>query len=86
MARKQESQELIGFKHMALWLLAYKLYRDYFDIVNTGRAIEPEQFFDDWSTYCMMHMQGPVKYSKEDRNCVWILFLKLLVTRVETLK
>ena len=77
---KQEHPELLGFKHMALWLLAYKLYRDYFEAVRFSSAPEPEKFFEDWST---QFAPNPNAYSVEDKNCIWYLFLRLLIARRE---
>jgi hypothetical protein len=74
---KQEHPELLSFKHMALWLLAYKLYRDYFEVIKFGRAQEPEKFFEDWAS-----QYAPSMYSNEEKNCIWHLFLKLLMARM----
>ena len=74
----QSFQELMSFKHMALWLLAYKLYRDYLEIIKFGQQAEPESFFEAWDK-----SYAPSIYSKEEKNCVWSLFLKLLIARTE---
>jgi len=75
---EQKHPELLGFKHMALWLLAYKLYRDYFEAVRFNQHPEPEKFFEVWGALHLVKL-----YSKEDKNCIWFLFLKLLVARTE---
>jgi len=63
---------------MALWLLAYKLFRDYIDLVTIMQRPEPESFFEVWTARCM---PSNIEYTKEDRSKIWKLFLDLLIAR-----
>jgi len=76
----KNKQELQNFKSMALWLLAYKLFRDYVDLLNFHRNPEPEKFFELWVEKCM---PTNVDYSKDDKLNIWRLFLGLLIARAE---
>lgn len=75
---KQGYQGLMSFKRMALWLLAYKIYRDYIEVIKLGYTPEPEKFFESWE-----ESYAPSGYSKREKECVWSLFLALLVARME---
>ena len=77
---KQEHPDLQSFKSMALWLLAYKLFRDFIELLRAGYKVEPEKFFESWVDRCMPTTQV---YSKEEQAAIWKLFLGLLFARVE---
>jgi hypothetical protein len=77
---KVENPELQGFKNATLWLLSYKLFRDYFDAVRLRQCPEPEQFFTEWVR------QGLSDYNKEEQDIIWELFIKLLVARAGATK
>ena len=77
---KQEHQDLKNFKSMALWLLAYKLFRDYIDLVNFHQRPEPEKFFEVWVARAM---PTNIDYSDKDKSNIWRLFLDLLIARAE---
>ena len=79
---KQEHPELQGFKGMALWLLSYKLFRDYLELLRFGQKPEPEKFFEVWVARCM---PTDIEYSKKDKSDIWKLFLGLLIARSEQL-
>jgi len=77
---KQEHENLQSFKSMALWLLAYKLFRDYIDLINFNQNPEPEKFFELWIE---KSMPANVEYSQRDRINIWRLFIGLLIARAE---
>jgi hypothetical protein len=73
--KQQEHVELIGYKHMAIWLLAYKLYRDYFEVIMHMQYPEPEKFFEEWRDHFACSV------TQEEKNTIWTLFVKLLIAR-----
>lgn len=79
---KQEHPDLKTFKNMAMWLLAYKLFRDYLELLRFGYRPEPEKFFEVWSVKCL----EAGAYSKREVAGIWKLFVDLLVARAESLK
>lgn len=83
MKDSKQDIELQNFKSMALWLLSYKLFRDYIDVVNFKQNPEPEKFFEIWIQKCM---PDKVTYSSRDKANIWRLFLDLLIARAESYK
>jgi len=83
MKESKQKQDLQNFKSMALWLLAYKLFRDYIDLLNFKQNPEPEKFFELWTTRCM---PTNIDYSQDDKSNIWKLFLGLLIARSEHYK
>jgi len=82
MAKKQQHPDMMYFKNMALWLLAYKLFRDYLEILKEGFTPEPEMFFERWSKICLQTGE----YSEYEVECIWKLFLDLLIARARNIK
>ena len=70
---KQQHPELQSFKSMALWLLAYKLFRDYLELLRFGQTPELEKFFEVWSG---IHLRGEGVVSQ-----VWKCSMCKLVAR-----
>lgn len=77
---KQQNLELQSFKSLALWLLAYKLFRDYLELIRFGQRPELEKFFEVWVARCM---PTDAEYTQKDKSDIWKLLLGLLFARAE---